>query len=112
MSRWENNILSNPESFGLTLVDCQDIAGAWEFDMFAIWSKGKRLFWATDSGCSCPSPFENYNSIEDLEHGPYIALVHAISTWGSHSYGCRSIVEARMRLLDAVNEWRRNVKGI
>ena len=110
MSRWDYvNVLSSPELCGLTLIACEDIAGAWEFDMFAIWTNGRSLFWATDSGCSCPIPFEDHNSVEDLTRATYKELVSAINSWGSNSwsYG-RSVVEARMALLDAVNEYRRN----
>lgn len=43
---------------------------AYEFDMFVVWKKDDVYYWASDSGCSCPSPFENYTSVEMLEHGP------------------------------------------
>ena len=109
MSRWDYvNVLSSPELCGLTLIACEDIAGSWEFDMFAIWTNGRSLFWATDSGCSCPMPFEDYNSAEDLTRATYKELVTAINSWGSVHYDGKSVIDARMRLLDAVNEYRRN----
>jgi len=44
-----------------------DPEAGYGFNMFVVWKhKDGRLFYATDSGCSCPSPFEYYNKIEDL----------------------------------------------
>ena len=38
-----------------------------EAKTFVVWKhKDGRVFWAHDSGCSCPSPFEDYNNLSDL----------------------------------------------
>ena len=56
------NVYYSPEHFRLTSVG--EIAasdGGYEFDTFAIWTDpatGEYL-WADDSGCSCPTPFED-----------------------------------------------------
>jgi len=57
-----------PESFGLTMVHEIDGPDAcYSFDMFVLWRHADgRLFYATDSGCSCPSPFEDFTSLADL----------------------------------------------
>lgn len=54
---------------GLTLVAEHDFSdGCYQFDIRAVWVDDKgRLFTARDSGCSCPSPFEEYHSVKDLE---------------------------------------------
>lgn len=55
----DRNIYYRPEAFGATTV-----AHAWvedlsyEYDEFAVWRVGDRFYWASDSGCSCPIPFE------------------------------------------------------
>jgi hypothetical protein len=42
----------------------------WEFHITAVWKgPNRRLYWATDSGCSCPTPFENIRGLSDLEQG-------------------------------------------
>lgn len=56
-----SNVYYHPESVGLYIVMENDIAGSYEFDMCVLWKHlaTGRLFYAFDSGCSCPSPFEN-----------------------------------------------------
>ena len=58
----DNNIYYEPEAFGLEIWREFDVSSrSYEFNAFVIWRRkeGGRLFYATDSGCSCPSPFEN-----------------------------------------------------
>lgn len=56
-----NNPYYNPEDSGLSILDSVDTAGSYEFDMFVVFSKDedKTLYYDTDSGCSCPVPFED-----------------------------------------------------
>lgn len=56
-----NNVYYDPEKFDLEIVAEHDCAGSYEFDMLVVWrQKGSgRLLWAQDSGCSCPTPFED-----------------------------------------------------
>lgn len=63
-----NDIYSNPEKFGLTLVAEIKYSLAWyEFDLRVAWvDKDNNLYTARDSGCSCPSPFEAFE-LDDLE---------------------------------------------
>jgi hypothetical protein len=67
-----SNPYYDPEDFGLTIVGTVE----WEepcysFDTTVIWysTKTGQFYWASDSGCSCPSPFERYTSLEHLETG-------------------------------------------
>lgn len=74
------NIYYQPEAFGLTTFgQLNDPNSCYSFDDVVVWEmkspNGDRLCWAADSGCSCPSPFEDINlsnvfwldSQEDLE---------------------------------------------
>lgn len=66
----DKNIYYNPESFGLSIVGMvQDESLSYEFDMFVVWKDKKtgRLYYQMDSGCSCPAPFEDFHSKEELE---------------------------------------------
>lgn len=59
----------DPEHFGLEPVATIDFSdGYYQFDYLAVWREKEtgRLFYAEDSGCSCPSPFEGISSIADL----------------------------------------------
>lgn len=62
-----NNIYYSPEKFGLQIFESIDTAGSWEFDTFVIFKRisDGALFWTSDSGCSCPTPFESIG-IDDL----------------------------------------------
>jgi hypothetical protein len=55
------NIASSPEAFGLTTVGSLSEAGlSWEFNDLIVWRDASgQMCWATDSGCSCPIPFED-----------------------------------------------------
>ena len=64
---WENNIYSHPEKHGLKIFETLEENLSYEFNMLVVWKNEKgEFFWAQDSGCSCPSPFEDYNSVADL----------------------------------------------
>ena len=61
-------IYFNPEKFDLELVVEVDLAEPdYSFDLLCIWrhTKTGKLYMATDSGCSCPIPFE-FVKFEDL----------------------------------------------
>lgn len=58
---------------------------AYQFDMTGIWKTKRGEYWiGDDSGCSCPSPFENVHGIDDLD-GPY------------NKAGLRSALESRIK---------------
>ena len=63
-----NNPYYSPELCNLEIFDSVDTAGSYEFDIFAIWKKvdDNTLWYASDSGCSCPTPFENIDCLNDL----------------------------------------------
>ncbi len=64
------SIYYSPEESGLKVVaevEYSDLS--YQFDMRVVWqhmSSGK-LYTARDMGCSCPSPFEDYTKLEDLD---------------------------------------------
>ena len=53
------NPYSYPENRGVSILVSKDVAGDYEFAMFVVWTDGQQLYYATDSGCSCPTPFED-----------------------------------------------------
>lgn len=74
----DHNIYYDPEKFGLEIFEhIEDDHASYSFDDFVIWKRLEdgKLFYLTDSGCSCPSPFESYGvtdllpvtSLEQLE---------------------------------------------
>lgn len=61
-----HNPYYSPEKCGLTVIDSIDTAGSYEFDMIVVWRKDddNTLWYATDSGCSCPTPFYDVELIQ------------------------------------------------
>lgn len=58
-----SNVYYNPEDFGLTTIgEVEYSSGCYEFDLIVLWKRSDGVFvTARDSGCSCPSPFEDHN---------------------------------------------------
>jgi len=66
---WDENPYYNPEKFNLFIVDsCSLDDEPYQFDYLVVWRHrdNDKLYWARDSGCSCPTPFEKIISIDDL----------------------------------------------
>ena len=63
------NIYYNPEEFELEIVDSlqEDLSYAFNILLVLRHKKTNRIYYVSDSGCSCPTPFEDYkfNSPED-----------------------------------------------
>lgn len=67
---WDDpDVYYQPEKFGLTVVAEIDYSdGNYVFDFRVVWKHSSGiLLTARDSGCSCPSPFEDYTSLEEVE---------------------------------------------
>ncbi len=66
------NIYYSPEDFGLEVVGEFDWSEPdYSFDMLVVWKESRGKYWVgEDSGCSCPSPFEDITDINELD-GPY-----------------------------------------
>ena len=65
----ENNPYYNPEHMGLRLLgEIEFSDGDYQFDtlIFVQDVKTGKIYSAEDSGCSCPTPFEEYTTIESL----------------------------------------------
>lgn len=75
---WDN-LYSEPEKLGLEVVgEADDEMASYSFDMFVIWRDQRgNLYFASDSGCSCPSPFEDYKKVSDLTKAADAAEIHA-----------------------------------
>lgn len=67
--KFNDNPYYSPELCGLEIFESIDTAGSYEFDIFCIWKKLDTgdLYWDSDSGCSCPSPFDNSDHGHDLK---------------------------------------------
>jgi len=66
--KFQDNPYYYPEKSDLTLVASVDFADCYEFDIVAVWKVNEtgQMYYAFDSGCSCPTPFEDYRELDDL----------------------------------------------
>ena len=76
---------------GLEIINSIEYSsGHYEFNTRVIWKHKEtgKLYTARDSGCSCPVPFDGYNTIEKLEEysRDYIRK-EAIEMSGNGYYG-------------------------
>lgn len=60
MVSYDENLYYNPETLNYEIVEVFDLDyEAYQFDMLVVWRDPEgNLVYQTDSGCSCPSPFE------------------------------------------------------
>jgi hypothetical protein len=58
----------DPEKLGLTTIaELDDSEANYSFDMVVAWRhEDGSIYWQQDSGCSCPSPFEDYTELSML----------------------------------------------
>jgi hypothetical protein len=71
---WKENVRYKPEKYNLTYLTEIDLEEPhYSFEIVGVWKHENGTYYiGTDGGCSCPSPFEYYNGIEDLT-GPLTA---------------------------------------
>ena len=79
-----SNVYYDPEEFGLTAVgDIELTEPDYSFYILAVWKGHGNFYTAVDSGCSCPTPFEEYNMIESLTlHETSHSVVAEIRSYG------------------------------
>ncbi len=85
------NCYSNPDHFGLTIVcEIDDPDACYSFEMIILWrDDAGRLFYACDEGCSCPSPFEMYQSVDSLNvltDESWSEFEEMVNGWCSYEY--------------------------
>lgn len=67
---YENNFYSYPENSGLEIVaEIEYSDRNYNFDTRVVWKhiESGLVYTARSSGCSCPMPFEEFDTIDDLE---------------------------------------------
>ncbi len=83
-----SNIYYNPEDFGLEIVAQIEYSDScYQFDTRVVWKvKGKKIFYTMrDSGCSCPTPFEDYN-LSNIEKMSLVSLRIEVNSELSNEY--------------------------
>lgn len=102
------NVYYNPQDYGLEIVgELEWSEPCYDFDMTVVWKEKRGTYWiGDDSGCSCPSPFEDITEKDELD-GPYTkdgvrsALKYRVQErCGPNYYGYpRAVMEKQVREL-------------
>lgn len=77
----------------------------YSFDLLRIYVRKHdgMLLWATDSGCSCPSPFEDVR-VGDLRESTSATLLDTFMGEWEQGYSGHSEAEVRKEIGDAIRE--------
>lgn len=54
------------------------------FNLFGVWTRDDVAYWETDSGCSCPSPWEGLKRYSQLNSGTLGDCVGAFIEWANN----------------------------
>lgn len=74
---YDDNIVDNPSKWGFSFVTSGSLESEpWQYYDFAVLKNAEGYWLTTDSGCSCPSPFESHMSVDDLTGPLTAAQVH------------------------------------
>lgn len=68
MGYLHDDVYNQPGSFDLTFIGSIEWDDEpWQFNLTGVWiDADKNVYYGDDSGCSCPSPFEDIESADDL----------------------------------------------
>jgi hypothetical protein len=77
------SVYDAPEQFGLAVVgEVHDPDACYSVNDFVAWRhEDGRPFWASDSGCSCPVPFEAFGDLASLSTGTADELIADLLAW-------------------------------
>ncbi len=90
-----NDPYHSPELFNLEMISFEDPEADWSFNILCFWKTKDGLIYSTsDSGCSCPSPFEYYEAkdqkdvLQKLERIGSVSQAEQIfDSWGYGTLG-------------------------
>lgn len=92
--KFNYNPYYSPEKCGLEIFDSINTAGSYEYDIFCIWKKldDQTLWWDIDSGCSCPSPFDDHgHDLKEITQDTYFNFKQALDN--HYNIGMKEIIE-------------------
>lgn len=78
---YDRNIQRHPEWFGLEIITTADEPGlSWEFNTFLLLKDSDGNFYCvSDSGCSCPIPFEGTTELTEVP--TWADLANELNNW-------------------------------
>jgi hypothetical protein len=108
---YETNVYYSPEASGLVQLGVMDEEGlSYEYNTFVAWQHlaSGRVFYAWNSGCSCPTPFEDFffrgpddTNLEELTAHNSAGFESAVDSWNAGYSGARVPRNERDAFVDA-----------
>ena len=77
MADFKGNPYYYPEKCGLTIVCSYDRDNEpWQFNIVCLWQdlETGKYYVGEDSGCSCPTPFEDFHSLGDMTEVDWLTV--------------------------------------
>ena len=102
----------DPEDFGLKIVAQADWSdGYYQFDIFAVFADaGNNLYYGEDSGCSCPSPFENFNGLRSLTPVTFTELWGIVGDRATYHGEDEGRASKGIQLLEEMLRWKNGLE--
>lgn len=98
------NIYSSPEKFGLEIVASLDLGGGYDYDIYLVLKKDGKLYSASDSGCSCYSPFDGVG-LDDLEELTWVQFNADMDNWTTYNERDKADIDLlRVKVLKLMTE--------
>jgi hypothetical protein len=101
MGYWDSNVYYSPEQNGLKIVLEVEEDLFYEFNKFVVWTDGEHFYTATDSGCSCPSPFEDLTHQDLIKSECSVARLHVLlDDWAESCYSLNAgdVADAHLKI--------------
>lgn len=105
---YDKNVYYYPENCGLKLMAYIDLLGeAYEFyDLIVLRDIAtKKLYYVTDQGCSCPTPFEDVRGLSDLYEWDYNEVKEIVNA-ARNGYGSAPSAEDARSFLNKVRRYK------
>lgn len=102
----EINPYYDPAKLGLIMLEFDQPNMDYEYNTLCFWvTESGQVYSASDSGCSCPTPFEYYSGksqkqvIQKLERvGSLEQAIRIFDSWNKSSYGNKPLLPADEKL--------------
>lgn len=113
MGFYKPDIYYNPEKFGLkTVAEIEWSDESYQFDTTCVWVHPEtgRWFVESDSGCSCPSPFEDFTDLGKLavydQRSAAVELLSIASSQSDSTYSPASFWRSQVtETIAKIHEW-------
>lgn len=123
------DVSSDPECFGLVQVaEAERSEPCYSFDTIVVWyrEEDNKYYWAQDSGCSCPSPFEDFGCrmsgdetldsveiqevLDKMESGDVLRAIRALVDSADDSYDRAYAAREMNHALGELIEFQKGLK--